>query len=513
MITHGIAKHKLSPNGSKLREFKRKCTLMSRRGDRYVSKTKILRLMGNRALSKSHRKAVKRVLKGLLYTIGFPTRQADDRRTAPDFVVVPGDGGLRVGPYQPKDGRTTTSRRLSDANLVRRFDPDTMDQLATAYLTEHPNGQTAFVYAKACKIDRYLKFGLRQGYTAAQSIQSTELAREFTATLQKSMQPYSVKNHMDALVDFLQLCCALPTLKAIFPRQRRQRIVTSLEEWKNLRRKADKESRRLQLLKVRKLGFAAAPLLDICDFLSQYRSLELERDFSLVETRIQEGSRFRSAEISAWKRIICYLSTVLALHGQRRGAAFSLTCAEVFGSQIFEGVNIIAIAKHKTDYLIGPAYIAAKPHQYIALRRMAHVRLLLGGEAGSTVIAAVSGREPSDQFLPLEDFLNEKLGKRIPMTFNLIRKTAETLKGGIERSDSRSSTTSDPISSYLCHAQGAVALHYDYKTPQQIVSESRALDQVIVQSIARDMAARRQLPLPATHEGKSTFLQDPGKTT
>lgn len=476
---------------------------MSRHGDRYVAKAKILQLMGSKADSKSHRLCVRRVLKGLLYSFGYPKPDSDDRRSV-TFAVTsqsaqrPGSRG-----YDEKAGRSVTSRRLKDAQLVERFNLNQMEPLALAYYREHPNGQTDFVYAKACKVDRFLKFALDQGVTVRQSLESTDTARSFWSLLKRTLQPYSVRNHCDAIVDLLQLACALPTLKAMYPKHRRQKLNSALNEWQILRRCTDKDSRRLQSLKVKRLGFSAAPMYDICQYLVDYKNEQLEADFCEIESRIQENARFHRAARSAWKRLICYLSSIMALHGQRRGAAFQMTVSEVTEATTYEGMKIIAIHKHKTDYVMGPAYVAVKRHQYDALKRMAMVRLSLGGDQNSHVIASLTGGEPNEEFQPLELRLSEVMQENIQLTFNVVRCTAESHKNlgrGSAKSDS------DRISSYLCHGEGVVRLHYLHKTPQDIVAEARALDLVHTQLILQEMGSRGAIPLPKQHFGKYAFL-------
>lgn len=457
--------------------------------------------MGSKAISKSHRKCVKKVLRGLNFEIGFPEVGTDDRRT-PTFVTKSvTERRPCSGPYQEKSGRTLTSHRLQDAHLLRRFDPDTMDALTKAYLQEHPNGSTKFVYAKACKIERYVRFCQESGYTAVQGLESVDLAQQFCFTLKGAVQPFSARNHADAVVDFLQLISVLPSLKAAFQHRRRRRINTVLEEWRKIRRSLDKDSRRMQALKVRTLGFKPAPLLDICIYLANYREDGLDSDFCLVEGQIESGLRFLSEHTKAYKRIVCYLSVFMALHGQRKGAANQMTVAEVVNALTYEGTKIVAISRHKTDYVVGPAYVALKPHQYSALTRMAKLRINLGGDSESAVIAGISGREPGEPFGPIIASLSEPTKEPLELTFNKIRKTAESTKG-LSR-DAGPSAGSDRVSSYLCHGTGAAALHYQFKTPQEIIAESRALDQVHAQVILQEMARRGQIPLPAAHYGKS----------
>lgn len=500
MLSHATAKHGLR-SGPLKNEFRRKCTLMNRSGDRFVSKASVLRLMGTKAASQSHRKCVKRVLRGLLYHIGFPARGIDSRRH-PTFVVVPDATPSAPGPYEAKSGRAATTRRLRDANLVERFEPEKLDSIALAFVREHPNGATPFVYQKACKVDRFIKFGLKAGYSPRQSFESPDLARDFVATLQKTLQPYSVRNHADASLDFLQLTSALPTLKLTFPPHRRQRIAAALKEWKILRKKLDRDSRRLQSLRVKQLGFTGAPILDICRYLNDYTAMALDRDFVLVEERVERKARFTASDTQAYKRLICYLCTVIALHGQRKGATFSLTAGEIFAATAFEGAYIVSIAKHKTDYVSGPVYLAVKRHQYTALQRMARVRIALGGGPNAPVIAGLSGREPTDPFSPLETALEEKAKVPIAVTFNLIRKTAESSKGLLENAGNSAAKAADPVSSYLAHGDGVVRLHYNFRTTQQILAEARALDRVHARCVLLSMGARRELPLPTVHHGQ-----------
>lgn len=90
LMSHAAAKHGMYRDGLRIRKFRQACTRLSRAGLRETSKARVLRLLGNYAVSKSHFIAAKRVLSGHLVDIrrGREAYVLNQRERKKDNVVI-----------------------------------------------------------------------------------------------------------------------------------------------------------------------------------------------------------------------------------------------------------------------------------------------------------------------------------------------------------------------------------------------------------------------------------------
>lgn len=514
MASHGSSVHKLGPD--KLEGYLKDCYALSKRGPRTSTPQKVLELMGAYSSSQSVIACVKRVLEGhMIHVKPEPGGTGEITQCIASTPEISHDATLEVGsqqpdaprevqlstmahPYVPR-GRGATSELLKAAGLVHSFVGIKLCLLSRMYLRlrDAPHGERTL---SARHIHRYISYGLDQspfGQKEEGVLSNAEMARQFEDKVKPLIMPNSLKNHANSILDLIRLCTTDKGMKDLFPPTKRQCLNKAQLEWQRIKRDAEKKSRSVQRRKILTTPEIDAPVYLILCYLNQVLTS------GEVDTCLEAVRRGNATQEQVGS-IICAISTLFALHGQRRCVAENMTVTELEKAERYHGKFIVRCEKHKTSVASGPANMALKEHQYQLMLTYAQARGV-NSQGNLPLLRTPAGRLPGKQFGPLNQFLRARMRFTGTITHNSIRKTIETNKrfagGGV------SSQQCDSIHTYLTHGRNVTKSFYEFQTGPIVCEGAKQVENVLFQVAvfqAIESDALRGL-LPASALGKLNY--------
>ena len=443
-----------------MQNFVKKCKDKNRRGVRYMTKKSLDGLLGGYASSPSHVSVARKLLKHLSGRLRDTANESEN--VEQDAIEQPTD----------QANRRQSRQAIARAGLVSDFDDSEIEGLAAFYKdfeSKQGNRTAQSIQATAHMIHRFFTWAHKETGGSKSELQillNSDLISEFGQVMSRLFKPNTVKNHAVALsnlIDVILWSREAKDLVAFHP-QMKEGLKHSKEVWDNLHRKSQKSARALQREKTRSGKFQNAPILCILRFMMQ-TARNLGEEFSS-----QPAAKPTICELPK-ELLVCLSACYLAIHGQRLCAAQNLKLNEINDAKNVQGRFVVRIQKHKSFRFHGAAAIALRPHQYATIKAMAE----LYGHQGHAFPRVGPGTGCGDLLRPLQRHLTSRFSDLPPITFNAIRKTIESNKFLVSGGDRAKSK----ITSYLMHGRQVTELHYAFKTDENVVLESRLVEEVL----------------------------------
>ena len=544
---HAVARHGLSPQSEKLQDFVRKCRSHNQRGVRVTSICKVRAILGRFCQRKSYLRVAKRILlmhnvivkekndltiliphtplrkRGLKVAqgtgggesqIGFaeveigdtPTICNELRATQPPLQIadrhpICNDLSSKRPQLQIEDRPSICNDTVVDKQEKKR---QRIPDIAKAGLVpkcnhlcsvakQYNNFEDRFstrspssTRANAKMIHRYMEWARENGDCTddVKILCNSEMPMDFAVVMNKTFQPFTVKNHASAMVSLIDLILASREMKdalGLGPHMKSD-LRNAREAWDLIKCKTQRVARAKQRVKTRSGQFQNAPMLAIADFLIENTP---KCDQILLHHDRPELDSKSDIEL-----VRCVCALFMALHGARLCAVLNLAKKELVDALCFNGRYILRIFKHKSARFHGPCSLALRPHQFRMLQAMSDFY----GKGDKVFPINESGRACKELFAPFCAFFRKKYNLDPPdMTFNLVRKTIET-NAFLEQSANIKAR--DAVSSYLCHGKQVTALHYAFKTEHAVVSEAKHVEEIVTCLVALDLVREKRIRLP-----------------
>lgn len=483
--SHATSKHGIPRHGKSMERFRKMCKALNARGVRTTSRKRVSRLLGKFARSKTHIGIANTILKAHSIIV-------EDKQNSAKTI------NLKDEPAPPvKLAEGFVRQRLQNirhAGLVSRFDK--LCQIASVYENSEKscrNRSAASTKAYAHMQHRFIQWAKKEnpGFQSEISILCCpDLPFDFGHLLQRTFKPFTVKNHASAMCSLIEgiLCNNEVKSKIGFKPHMKDALKSAYESWNKIKCLHQRQGRAQQRQKTRSGKFKNAPVLWILEFLmkSEPQCIDFLKD-----------PQSHANERAARELLICVNATYMSLHGQRLCSVLNLTQEELLNAICVHGRYILRIQKHKSVRHHGPSALALRSHQFELLQGMAD---LYGGENGLVFPIHQTGRACKQLFRPLNEYMKKKCSESPEMSFNLIRKTLETNSFLVEGCNDKAR---ENINTYLCHGKAVTALHYAFKTDQQVISQARIVEAVFANLAALDLVRDKKVPLPGP-QGKNT---------
>lgn len=469
--------------------------------------------MGPYAASLSHFTVATDVLAGHMVSLDAESDAECIQAVSPKAAeAIPRETPHSVSPkaVAPQEDLSKLSRRASMERLRKAgFKVTTsesgMCELARAYLQSEAardgtsRGQ---MYNVARLLDRYLSWCASQPEKL--SFQKCVLSKiypiRFWDLAIKCMSPTTVRNHVAAASGFIDRALVCPILQKHFPpKTYKCALREAATVWTDVRRRAGKAARTAQRVRVASGQLPRIPVTEICFWLVEARnSGALSGCLRLLKAKQDGDSGCLPEHLHApYEFVVCFLASVLLIHGARLCTATSMTLDEVQGATSCQGYSVVRVTDHKTSRSEGAAVLALRPNQIAVFKDMVRLRAQFPS-LGNKVLTTVQGGEPNAAklFEMLNLYLRKERDEDFAIKFNDARKCIESHKFL-----TKSHTENDHTSRYLCHGKPTADLHYSFKSDQFAVCGSRDVGLVLSQLIAMDISMTH---LPKKPDGKTS---------
>jgi len=528
--SHGTAVHGIGAAGKQC--YLKRCNNLSKRGHRFTSRSKVLKLMGPYATSKNTYLMVENVLKkhmihvsndGLEDKAPPVTKHVEPLRAGPCLNQTPvgfphasanATGALlqvelcdtttvqaprcELGqafshPFSPH-GRGHTSAMLKRIGLVHTFVGVELCVLSKIYMKLH-DAALSDRQLGAQQLHRFIEWATREGNcTEEAAISSESLARQFELKVRDVMMPNSIKNHCNSILEMIKLCSTRKQLAAAFPPSQRQSLNRARDEWHRIKRDSEKLARRVQKRRVMTTPAMEAPLFWTSVYLQKLRTSE---ELGECLAAVGKGSA-TPRQISI---ILCVICCFFALHGQRRCVAEEVRISEVTAAVRHHGRFVLRVSKHKTTLDTGAANLALQESQFAVMLAYANARAEKCSADGA-LLRTLDGKGVRSPFEPLLEFVRARSHFPDRLTFNTFRKAIETCKkyAGGEISGAQC----DQIHSYLKHGRAVTRQHYEFQSDAVICGQAREVENALFQEALFQAVQQDALPglLPSSALGQ-----------
>lgn len=454
--------------------------------------------MGPYSASKSHYKVVKGVLRGHLIDVpGSPVAYRSPRvgECPKTFKQIPETpNSLMVG-----KGSRQRKAVLASVGFTPEISEQELGHVATLFLAEERHGgyrSPSHALASAKMVQRFIDWSVQAvpGQRDEKSILlCEERPLEYAAVLAKVFQANTRRNHCRAMVALFELATVNLRVKQAFGTTPfiHRKLVSLKELWSELKRKDATTARAEQRFKMRSEQFKNAPIKVIMDFLVEITPL--------VETYVENWNIHDLRSHEEIKAVNCFVSIVMALHGQRLCAAVNLTAEEVLNAREIQGRFVVRVKNHKTAKFHGPAAICLRAAHFAVFKNIAEFHRRRSDGDGK-LLNAPKGQACKILFQQVNERIKVDFPDFPGLTFNLIRKTIET-NSHLAISYSGDAASKD-LNHYLNHGRSVSDLYYRFRTDSHILSEAKVVETVISQLLCMDMARCGQLQLPTRWKSK-----------
>jgi len=397
-----------------------------------------------------------------------------------------GDSSVSVQAPSASNVKRQRVECIRHAGLVDRFDKLCSSANIFQSAESSSRSRSAASTKAYCHMQHRFISWAKQNSPGARSelelILCAESPFDFAKLLQKTFKPFTVKNHASAMCALIELIMCNNEVKSAFgfrPHMKAS-LQAACESWSKIKAVAQRQGRAGQREKTRSGKFQNAPILLILEFLKKYAPI-CEKFCEDPEAEIGDGS-LRALTI-------CVCALYMCLHGQRLCAVLNLTQSELRDAICTNSRYILRIHQHKSFRHHGPSAIALRKHQYQLLQAMAD----LYGQNGNVFPSDSTGKACKHLFAPVNEFIKKKCIESQDITFNLFRKTVETNAFLVQ---SRGGKDRENINTYLCHGKSVTALHYAFKTDEEVVNQARSVEAVIAGLAALDIVREKRVILP-----------------
>ena len=506
---------------------------MSRRGRRTTSADRICSLLGTDARSKSHFEAAKRVLEGHLVFIDSEQRtdgqqQQQGRRQQEEWEADSagtsdfGHGSIFEDTEDFSEGhRGRTRANLKASGFVSSFADGALCTLARIYL-KCMQAKGAYtrqhILSNANMVHRILTFTMERDRSLndRRAAVSPTAASAFLTGARGILRPNSIKNHAAAMVSFLEQAQTDVHLQPQFGPGDKGRLRAAAEQWRDTKRKADRQCRALQRVDMMSGELPAVSISAVCRYLQHLVDFQITAMLQNLQTLPQGCREVPVPQRRDWNTMLCYVAILFMLNGQRLCAALGLTLDEVDAARVHGSRAVLRVGRHKTCRTSGAAGVVLKSHQLDFLRHFVAARRRLDTPARQ-VLVGVSGRPgPSRILHPFHIFVSSQIlpdvsnlgewadhaGAGRP-THKLVRKVIETSTYLVSDQDALGAR--ERTAMHLCHGEKAIALHYRYKTDDAVLDAGRTVESILSQLAALELVqggARDGGLLPASPFGE-----------
>lgn len=477
---HGVSKHGIPDGTDEMNSYMKKCSKLNQRGIRYTSSAVLLKQLGRYGADEAFVEAGRALLAKYAVLVK-ESRNSENFQQNENVQVKPDVVG------RPRQSRA----HIANVGLVADFSK--LCAIAKQYenVESAKTGRTAqSSKANANMIHRYIVWGQksRPNWSEREIIFSPHLPKDFNNLLLSTFKPFTAKNHATALISLIDTILWNNQFREEigFPANAKKALLSAKDSWEHIKMQNQRNARVTQRRKIKAGNFQNAPILRILQFLNEFAP-KCEKDTFCLETNRGKAT------------LLCVGAIYLALHGQRLCSCLNMTTEELNKAVCSKGRFVVRVASHKTAKFSGPAAIALKPHQYHLLTKIGEKCAVAGRPFGS----AASGRACVQLFAPLNEYVHEKFPGAPCVTFNLIRKTISTNSFLVKKEGL--AAAEGLVNTYLCHGKQVTDLHYSFLTDEKVISQARAVEEVIAALAALDLVRGEAVTTPGVR-GKSFFV-------
>lgn len=408
-------------------------------------------------------------------------------------------GDLPPPPRAPENCRRMPKALIGAIGLRSSYGEDPVVRAFEDAYSVNQQAASATCKQRAGLLFRFLSFA-RQHFPDRDdlaSLCSQEVATAYVDVLRTGgFKSSSLINAIDSCrAAIAQLRISRPLQLAFgYSEARRREIERSVETWSFLKshagRQASSDQRKKMLETPMEDWTHLFPVSHCLEFLNLVREAMIcagEHEVLTVpgwQNRRAPGTKPLPLNLSNLQSA-CGL--VGALNGSRLGVLLNFTQEELSNQRPWQGLHVLAIAKHKTSKYHGAARMCLRPHHLrmfqLLAERSAKERPALSKYVFG--IAPNSGKASQVAFAAFNKFVAGRLGPdsgQTPFFLNNARKAADTFKyllSGRGDGDQSARDARAAVTNYLMHTEKTSARYYRSATLGQVVSDFRCLNSLI----------------------------------